>query len=399
MNKKSLTLFITAYLISALVSYGVFAALKPGQSASNSGNDQATDPQDEQTALGALLQIDPGEAKDQVCPLNGALYTQTEKAAWETKRPLAVMIENSPDARPQSGLASADIMFEALAEGGVTRFMGIFYCGAQKYDVVLAPIRSARSYFIDWASGFNRPLYVHVGGANIPGPADALGQINEYGWSLENDINQFSVGYPTFVRNGNRLAGKEVATEHTMETTTQKLWKVGATREWTNLSPEMKIGKKVVAPVEWKTGYQPWKFAASPLTPGETKSISFEFWTGYSQYGVQWDYDAATDSYKRTMAGAPHTDLNNNQQIAAKNVVVLLTKEKGPIDELKHMLYTTVGTGNALIFRSGQVEKATWAKKDREAQIVFTDRKGKEIEFNPGMVWISVVDTSTEVKY
>lgn len=398
MQTKTLGTFLVVYALSAFVSYGVFTKMNSHTLSGDVTEEQAAQ-EDGETALSALLQIDPGEPKDQVCPLNGALYTKTEADAWSKRRPLAVMIENSPDARPQSGMGSADIVFEAMAEGGVTRFMGIFYCGVQKYDTLLAPIRSARTYFLDYASGFNRPMYVHVGGANVPGPADALGQINEYGWALENDINQFSVGYPTFIRNENRLSGKEVATEHTMETSTERLWKVAANREWTNMSPEMKVGKKVVPGTDWKDGYTPWEFTKEKLTPGETKTISFEFWTGFSQYGVKWEYDAATDSYKRTMAGEPHVDLNNNQQIMAKNVIVLMTKEKGPIDELKHMLYTTTGTGNALIFRSGQVEKGSWSKKDRESQLVFTDRKGKSIAFNPGMVWISVVDDSTEVTY
>jgi hypothetical protein len=399
MNKKTLSVFFMSYLISAVVSFAVFSWTSPNQGLDSSGSDTASGDQDDQTALSALLQIEPGEPKDQTCPLNGALYTKTEQKAWATRRPLAVMIENSPDARPQSGLSQADIVFEAMAEGGVTRFMGMFYCAVQKYDTTLAPVRSARTYFIDWASGFNRPLYVHVGGANIPGPADALGQISSYGWSLENDVNQFSVGYPTFVRNANRLDGKDIATEHTMETTTEKLWTVGVKREWTNLSPQMKLGKKIIEPQEWLDGYRQWKFLATPMAVGDTKTISYEFWDGYSQYAVKWEYDATTDSYKRVMAGEPHVDLNNSEQIMAKNVVVLLTREKGPIDELKHLLYTTTGTGNALIFRNGTVEKGSWSKKDRESQLVFTDRKGKEIEFVPGMIWISVADTDTEVTY
>lgn len=381
------------YVISALISFTAFSYLSPSAGGTTTTSEQGGDGSE----LGSLLQIDPSEPKDQVCPLNGKMYTQTEKTAWEKKRPLAVMIENSPDARPQSGLSDADIVFEALAEGGVTRFMAMFYCGVQVNDTVLAPVRSARTYYIDWASGFNYPLYVHVGGANLPGPTDALGQLNSYGWALENDLNQFSIGYPTFVRNENRLE-KRVATEHTMETTTEKLWEVGAEREWTNLSPKRTIGKKSVGGDDWKDGYTPWEFQDGSAGKGTTNAISYEFWDGFADYGVSWAYDSATNGYKRSMAGAPHLDLNNNEQIAVSNVVLLMTEEE-VVNELKHMLYETTGTGDVMIFQNGEMIEGTWSKKSREAELEFLDAKGSPIKMVRGPVWISVLDSSTKITY
>ncbi len=371
-----------------------------GQTISTTGGSQDQKQADSttQTKLGTLLQIDPAEPKTEACPLNGALYTKAEADAWGKKRPLAVMIENSPDARPQSGLGNADIVFEALAEGGVTRFMAMYYCGAQANDITLAPIRSARTYFLDWASGFNLPMYVHVGGANLPGPANALGQISDYGWSLQNDMNQFSIGYPTFIRNESRL-GKAVATEHTMETTTEKLWAIAAKRNWTNLTPERKVGKKVVGGTDWKDGYKGWEFVDGKPGTGTTNNISYLFWTGYDQFGVSWAYDSSSNTYKRSMAGSTHVDHNNNVQLAVSNVVVLFTDEKGPIDELKHMLYRTTGMGDALIFQNGEVVKAKWTKKDREAELNFVDVRGKNVPLVRGMTWISVLDTGTTVTY
>ncbi len=400
MQKKGLLLVLGLYVVSTLISYSAFSALNKSDGSTSLGEQLEQEELEEgETLLAALLQIDPSEPKDQPCPLNGQLYTQTEKSAWEKRRPLAVMIENSPDARPQSGMGRADVVFEAIAEGGVTRFMGMFYCDVQRYDTVLAPVRSARSYFIDWASGFNFPLYVHVGGANIPGPADALGQINQYGWALENDLNQFSIGYPTFVRNGNRLEGKQVATEHTMESSTERLWKVAEGREWTNMSPERRVGKTVITAEEWKDGYTPWEFIDGTPSSAASNPISFAFWDGYEQYGVQWTYDNATNMYKRVMAGQPHIDLNDDKQIEVANAVVLFTTEKGPIDEAKHMLYTTTGTGKALVFQNGQTIDARWSKKDRVDELTFTDAKGKDLSFVRGPIWISVVDTATKVNY
>lgn len=400
MSKKMLIVALLLYVLSATGTFTYFYA--QGNSASiTTVTEGETGADSEQTALGALLDIKPDEPRDQVCPLNGKLFTQTERAAWEKRRPLAVMIENSPDARPQSGLYHADIVFEAIAEGGVTRFMPIYYCGAQAQDILLAPIRSARTYYIDWASGFNRPMYVHVGGANTPGPADALGQIGDYGWQLQNDINGlFTVAYPYFVRNENRL-GKTVDTEHTVETSTEYLWEIATKRKWTNMSPERKVGRTVVAAADWKDGYKPWTFEKEKGKTGTINSISYEFWSGYDQYAVQWTYDPTSDMYKRNMAGEAHIDHNNQKQIMASNVIVLLTTEKGPIDEKKHMLYTTTGTGDALLFMHGDLVKGRWTKKDRESELRFTDTKGTDIPLARGLTWISVMSkaNAADIKY
>lgn len=399
MPKKNLIVALILYVASAGLSFGALSFFSKDSLANNSSSSGKTeDPS--QTLLSSLLTIDPSEPKDQICPLNGAYYTATEKTAWETRRPLFVMIENTPDSRPQAGLSRADVVFEAVAEGGVTRFGALFYCAAQLQDLTLAPIRSARSYFVDWASGFNLPMYVHVGGANLAGPADALGQIGDYGWEGNNDINQFSVGYPTFVRNYNRIPGKEIATEHTMETTTEGLWKVAADREWTNLTPERVVARKTIPAANWSSAYKGWTFEADKSAAGSTNKVSYDFWTGYNQYSVEWNYDGASDSYKRKNAGEASTDINNDEQIASKNVIVLLTTEKGPIDEKKHMLYTTTGRGKAMIFKHGQAPiEANWVKTDRESELEFVDVRGKDIELARGQVWISVLATDSEVVY
>lgn len=348
----------------------------------------------------SLLKIDSTMPKDQVCPLNGTMYTLAEKEAWSARRPLAVMIENTPDARPQSGLTNADIVFEAVAEGGITRFMPIFYCDVQKEDVTLAPIRSARTYYINLASGFNRPMYVHVGGANDENtPAThALNQLSEYGWTGENDINQFSVGYPTFIRDYNRIPGKEIATEHTMTTSTEKLWAVATKREWTNMSPELKVGKKVIASSDWADGYTGWTFADG-VAGTAAQTISYEFWTGLTDYDVSWKYDPTTNLYTRYTGGTVHTDLNNGQAITMSDVVVMFTKETGPLNEKKHMMYDVIGKGDATIFHSGVAEKVTWSKKTRESELEFLDKSGKAVSLTRGKVWVSVVAIGTDINY
>lgn len=392
---------IALYLASAGISYAVFNS-SSGEPINPGGSTTATGPADG-------LQIDPSEPRDQQCPLNGAMYTKTEANVWAKRRPLAIMVENSPDARPHSGIVRADIVYEAVSEGGVTRFMPIFLCDAARSNVIVAPVRSVRTYFIDWASEYGeKPLFGHVGGANcsaeklpngMNGPcktdirAQAIEQLVKYEWrySKGNDLDQFSVGAKAYIRNETRT-GKQVATEHSVEGRTEQLWAVGAERGWTNLDPDG---------VDWTTNFRTWKFKDEAPENERTNitPIAHEFWSGYKQYDVRWDYDRATNTYKRTTGGEAHVDLETKQQIAVKNVIIIKSKEINGVDELKHNLYETTPGGDALIFQNGQVIEGRWAKKNRTDRTIFTDKKGQEIEFVRGKIWISVIDKTWPVNY
>lgn len=388
------TLALTAVVLYILISGGTFVAAQqllpktqPSGGEKPSGFAKLISPLVPEAGKGKAT-VTADAPKTEACPLNGALYTKAEREAWESRTPLAVMIENHVDARPQSGLSNADVVFEAIAEGGITRFMGIFYCDVQASDTILAPVRSARTYFIDWASSYQNPLYVHVGGANTPGPSNALGQLEDYGWAGKNDMNQFSIGFPTFVRNYNRIQlsdGRDLATEHTMETSTERLW-------------EYAKAKRNITAWTGAAKYEPWKFKDEAKEAGTTTKVSYEFWEGFKDFAVEWNYDPATRNYVRNLGGAPHIDLNNNQPLDVKNVVVMFTTEKGPINENKHMLYGTTGTGKALIFQDGKALEAQWRKATRTAPLVFTVG-GKPVEFVRGAVWISNVATGTPVAY
>lgn len=339
------------------------------------------------------FRVDLSAPKTEECPLNGGMFTKDEKKIWEQRRPLTVMIENHTDAHPQSGLSKADVVYEAVAEGGITRFLAVYYCGASAEEVTIGPVRSARTYFLDFGSEYgDYPLYAHVGGANLPGPANALGQIGDYGWLKKgNDLNQFAIGFPVFWRDYERI-GHPVATEHTMYSTTDKLWEVAHKR---GLDVQDDMGNR------WDKNFVSWNFKeeAKEDKRGEVNKISFDFWSGYKDYSVVWEYDRQANLYRRLNGEAPHKDLNNGEQIVAKVVIVQFMEEKGPIDELKHLLYKTTGKGKAIIFQDGQAIEVTWTKPKRQERTKFTDAKGKEIEFNGGQVWIEIVPAGREVSY
>jgi len=332
------------------------------------------------------------EPKTEECPLNGEMLSKTEKTIWEGQRPLGIMIENHKEARPQSGLSSADIVYEAVSEGGITRFLAIFYCKNASY---IGPVRSARMYFLKFLEGYGQnPLYAHVGGANTDGPADALGYINELGWSSYNDLNQFSVPFPHFWRDYERL--KNVATEHTVYTSTKKLWQYAKDkRELTNVDDQG---------VRWDKGFEPWKFEDDVKTsdPGKVVKIDFGFWDSLaSDFNVVWNYNSTTNSYKRTNGGLPHLDKNTGKQLEAKNIVVMFAKESPANDgyEGGHLLYKNVGSGEMLFFKNGQVVKGAWSKETEEDNIKFFDNSDKEISMVRGQVFIEMLPIGNKVNY
>ncbi|HZQ29752.1 MAG TPA: DUF3048 domain-containing protein [Patescibacteria group bacterium] len=325
--------------------------------------------------------------KTEACPLNGALYSKEQKNWWEGHRPLGVMIENHQNARPQSGLSSADVVYEVVAEGGITRFLSVFYC--QDAGTV-GPIRSARTYFLDFISEYGtNPLYTHVGGANQPGPADALSQIDSYGWGGYNDMNQFSIGFPTFWRDYNRL-GHPTDTEHTMYSTTQKLWDYAKTNR--GLSNVDKNGDS------WDQGFVSYSFKddASLSDRPAGQKVHLEFWSSTPDYFVDWNYDKTSNTYKRVNGGQPHIDLDNKQQLSAKNLVILFMQQYNANDGYEnnvHLLYGDKGTGNAIVVMDGKKINATWRKDKRTSRTLLFDSNGSPIKLDRGLIWFSILPT------
>ncbi len=344
----------------------------------------------------------PAEPLTEVCPINGAMMTKTQKDAWVTRRPMGIMIENHTEARPQSGLSSADVVYEAVAEGGITRFLAIFYCQDAPF---VGPVRSARVPFITLLRGYgNYPLYAHVGGANCDAEtgsgcangakADALGLIQKMKWGLYNDMNQFAVPFPYYWRDYERLPN--VATEHTVYSSTAKLWSYAkAKRDLTNVDSDG---------VSWDTTFTSWKFAddAALADRGTVNTIKFGFWSNLADdFTVIWHYDKATNSYLRDDGGKPHVDKNTGKQLRAKNVVIVFSKESQANDNYPggHTLYQLTGSGDSIVFQNGKAIKGTWEKADPEARMKWYDENGKEISIVRGQVFVEVQPIGNTITY
>src|SRR3990167_5101982 len=375
MNKKIETalILIFVYLLSLGASYFLFSST-PFKNLTSPLPPPAT-------KTNGDVVFDETLPKTEACPLTGVLYSKQQKKWWEEHRPLGVMIENHEDSRPQSGISRADAVYEAVAEGGITRMLNVYYCQA---PAQVGPVRSARTYFLDFISEYgDSPLYAHVAGANTPGPADALGQIEDYDWGSYNDLNQFSIGFPTFWRDYNRL-GHPTATEHTMYSSTTKLWNFAAKdRKLTNKDEDGK---------NWDEDFESYSFKDDAKTSdrGDVGSVHIEFWENNSDYFVDWKFDLATNSYLRSHGKTTHTDLNTKKQISAKNVVALFMRESSANDGYEdnvHLLYATKGSGKAQVYMDGEEISGTWRKSDREARTIILDSTGNEVEFNGGLTW------------
>lgn len=270
----------------------------------------------------------------------------------------AVQIENSPDARPQSGLKEADIVSEAIAEGGITRFNAIFH---DNQAANIGPIRSLRPYYIDWFLPYGAAI-VHAGGS-----PEALSDIRTLGiQDLDN-----TTGY--FRRVSNRYA------PHNLYSTSAQLIDLFNVRSYS--TPQF-------------TG-----LPRKEPKPADTATASIINLRISSQlYNVVFNYDKASNSYLRSQADAPHVDAETGQQLAP-NVVVVPIINRGISSNGVNNKYDTVGSGEVFVFQDGTLTKGTWTKPDRRAQWQLTDAAGAPITLNPGQTWFSIVESADRVTF
>jgi hypothetical protein len=315
------------------------------------------------------------------------------------------MIENDASVRPQSGLSLADIVYEAVAEGGITRFMGVFYCGAQADVARVAPVRSARIYFVNLAAEYNTPIYMHVGGANcgrdagtgqcVSNPKSfAIEELAKLGWRKPggNDFDTTGdTGMPVLFRDANRR-GNAVPdiTEHTMVGSLPAAWRQAEKRGYTGKMPN---------DMPWLTGFTSWKINANTASGTPATDIKFGFWEGYTDFDVEWKYDAASKTYLRFTAGVAHMDFDTKLQLSASNVIVQFAKETQLGDYGKHLYYDVIGSGTGLVFQNGSATEVTWKKAAQKSRTIFTDKSGKEIVLTPGNIWVEILPIGNKVVY
>ncbi len=265
---------------------------------------------------------------------------------------VTVMVDNHPDARPQFGLSSATIVYEAPVEGDFTRLMAVF--PRDQVVVKVGPVRSARSYYLDWQSEYGVPLYLHCGGS-----PEALSRIK-----IENIFaaNEFYWGR-YYWRDNNFTAPHNLFTN---SENWQKLW-----ADYDKLGERSWLG---------------WSFGNEVSTSTSASSFVVDYGAGYK---VEWRFDAALSKYLRYLRNVNQLDANGDY-ILLDNIIVQYVNTK-IIDDLGRKEIQAVGSGSVRVFRDGRVVPGTWKKNSVNERTRFFSETGEEIKLKPGKTWLQIV--------
>lgn len=344
-NKKYKTVFIISVFVAAFIIAGAVAAKRYSHK--------------DAPAVTAGKTPQPQVAEQLVTsPLDGMPY-QKDLA---TRHPLAVSIENHPDTRPQSGLYNASIVYEAITEGGITRFLAIF---GPKDSSKLEPIRSARLFFMDYIKEYDA-FFAHDGGNE-----DALANMSNY------KIKDLPPAAAYFHRDPSRAA------PHNEYSSTAELYKY-ATSKGFDINT---------------SSFETLKFRPAKPATTSGKSVEIDF-SRNASFKVKWQYDSTDNSYKRFHASKEHIDKETGKQITAKNVIIQTVdrtlQPHGSYGD-ENWVFKNVGSGQAKIYRDGEAISANWKKTSRDSRTRYYDESATEIELTPGNTWyeIAASDTTT----
>ena len=313
-----------------------------------------------------------------------------------------VQTPNGTDgARPQVGLTEAGVVFEAIAEAGITRFAAIYQ---NPKSAIIGPIRSLRMYYLEWDTPFDCTV-VHAGGAD-----DALSAVASGGYKdLSEDYSYMYRG--TY---GSRLWNNLFTTSaYLQKYSTDSGHNTSDIKGFARMTPEESIKARIDSGAVEKLDITKATSAdTSEMVPGTT-SIDLNF-GGWDNFNVHYEYDASTNTYARSYAsGADHEvykcteedlgeknpeDVCTLTQVTPSVVVAMMVRENISSDGY-HEDITTIGTGDAYIFQNGTAIEGSWSKNSVGEQIKFFDKSGKEIALAPGQTFVSAMPNYGSVEY
>ena len=339
-NKHKKPILITTGVLTALLFVGVLFALTRSDTVTRTDPNTSAEPAEPEIVLVPS-------------PLTGKEVTKDL-----AERPtVAVIVENSPDARPQSGLIKSGAVFEFIVEGGITRFVALHQ---EEMAEKIGPVRSLRTYFIDVGMGFDAGI-AHDGGDPL-----AIQQFSQFG-------GRDLAGGGIYWRANDRYA------PHNEYTSGELAYGLMKTRGFTS-SENVPWVRKKDAPLEVPT--------ASRIN---INLSSFLFKVNYT-------YSPTTNTYNRSMADQAHKDKETAKRLSP-DVVVVIQAPHRKVDSI-HLGIDLVGTGTAWIFQDGGVTKGKWKKASRtDANFSFVDNEGKAIALNTGQVWVTTIPTDRTVEY
>lgn len=298
----------------------------------------------------------PEPPKGSPCPLTGMLVEIEEDLKL---RPIAVMIDNEYNARPQSGLLDAEIVYEIPVEGNITRYMAIYH---HNHTDKIGPVRSARPYFIDKALELNA-VYVHCGGS-----PQALNDLVTLKVNTLNDLK----GSPCFWRSKDRKM------PHNLYTSTNLMREVMESNKSNN-----------------KTAPEYFKFNEEFLDM-EGKKTSFISFNYGKNYTVGYEYSEKDKLYYRTINGIRLKDKESEKEVSTTNIIVEKTTAK-VLDDVGRLEVKNIGKGRGYYLSGGKLVEIEWSKSSRSAKTEYKDLKGNQILMNKGNTWIQVVPDYTRI--
>lgn len=272
--------------------------------------------------------------------------------------PFMVIVENSKDARPQSGLVDADIVYETMAEGGIPRFIALFHKNSPEK---IGPVRSARPYFLDLSKLYKLP-FGHCGYSD-----EAKSQI-----AAENlpSLNEF-IYAKYYWRDKSRKY------EHSLYTSTENM---------RNLISEKDFIVKPTSIYDFDKSY--W----DKLNFDVSNSVNIKVNKYYNT-----SYIFKDSLYVKSMEGSPSINRDDNRPIQAKNIVIQLTNITLQKDNL-HVDIKLIGEGDCLVISNGKVVKGRWKQSSLDSRIELADSLGNPIPLNTGNTWWHILDKKAAIE-
>lgn len=297
-------------------------------------------------------------------PIDGSKSTKKDNK----KAVIGVMIDNHPEARPQSGLEDAGIIYEFKVEGDFTRYLALFQNANTQQ---IGPVRSARPYFVEAISEYNG-IYAHFGGSDEG--IRTIGKLNV------DDLDGMELEHKTFIRN------KDVK-------------KVAPHNAYTSI----KLLNEAIKDKNYKeerdfTGFKfdlDGKDIKEQMANGDDlKSIAIPF---NSQYIVGFDYNDDS-TYTVSRNNQKIIDEATDNEVSAKNIIIQYADSK-VVGAGGTLAIATVGEGKGKLITDGKIIDITWSKSSSSDKTIFKNSNNEEILLNPGQTWIEVVDTTTNIEF
>ncbi len=285
--------------------------------------------------------------------------------------PMAIMLDNHWEARPQSGLSKAKIIYEILAEGRITRLMML--TDVKEGDV--GPVRSARPYFIRAMQEY-KGMYCHVGGST-----EAKSTLRSDGL---NDMDEFFVAGKAYRRESHR------AMPHNMYAEISKLYKVAKERGY-------KIDLESDAAFPFDTYDRFVEIKDAKKASGISFSYTPSDWNETYQYSITYKYNKKDNNYEKFYSDTKLVDEHTNKGLKISNLIIQVAPH-GIHSDGKHKVIDTVGSGKGYYITGGKYKEITWKKESKYAETEFL-MDGKKIVVNPGLTFINVIEPEMEVKF